>query len=142
MRALGLGRAVVVTAGTPAAEEFPEGLVVPVDPGRAGAAELEAVLDRLLAEPALRESVGRLARDHMARHHGPLAVAATLAAFLEDVASRRSALAQAASRAQPPDGSLARYLLDEVRWSAHDLDIPEGLLGLDALLTPLAKDQP
>lgn len=142
VRALGLGRAVVVTAGTPAAEEFPEGLVVPVDPGRAGAAELEAVLDRLLAEPALRESVGRLARDHMARHHGPLAVAATLAAFLEDVASRRSALAQAASRAQPPDGSLARYLLDEVRWSAHDLDIPEGLLGLDALLTPLAKDQP
>ena len=35
VRALGVGRPVLVTAGTPAAEEFPEGVVVPVDPGPA-----------------------------------------------------------------------------------------------------------
>src|SRR5262249_51536081 len=33
VRALGVGRPVLVTGGTPAAEEFPDGVVVPVDPG-------------------------------------------------------------------------------------------------------------
>jgi hypothetical protein len=33
VRALGVGRPILVTAGTPASEELPEGVVVPVDPG-------------------------------------------------------------------------------------------------------------
>ncbi|HEY6549341.1 MAG TPA: glycosyltransferase, partial [Vicinamibacteria bacterium] len=51
VRALGIGRPVLVTAGTPGGDEFPEGVVVPVDPGPAGADELHALLDRLLGDP-------------------------------------------------------------------------------------------
>lgn len=142
VRALGVGRAVIVTAGTPAADEFPEGVVAPVDPGRSAAQSLEATLGRLLDDPGLRESLGRLARAHVTAHHAPPAAAAALAGFLEDVAGRREELARSVERAQAADGSLRRYLLDEVRWSAHDLGIPEASLGLDALLAPLAGERP
>ncbi len=141
VRALGVGRPVVVSAGTPAAEEFPEGIVVPIDPGRDAAAGLEAALARLLQDAPLRESLGRLAREHVVARHGLPGTVATLAAFLEDVAARREALARSVAREQPADGSLRRYLLDEVRWSAHDLGIPESALGLDALLAPLTGER-
>src|SRR5262249_56472880 len=54
VRALGVGRPVLVTGGTPAAEEFPEGVVVPVDPGPVEGEELLALLGPLLGDRRLR----------------------------------------------------------------------------------------
>ena len=58
VRALGVGRPVLVSAGTPAADEFPEGVVVPVGPGPHEEDELYAVLGHLAGAPALRETIG------------------------------------------------------------------------------------
>jgi glycosyltransferase involved in cell wall biosynthesis len=142
VRALGVGRPVLVTAGTPAADEFPEGIVITVDPGRAEAAELEAILARLLADDTLAGTLGRLARAHVTSRHALPETAERLAGFLEEVASRRASLARVAAESQPPDGSLRRYLLDEVRWSAHDLGLSGLALGLEPLLAPLMDEVP
>jgi glycosyltransferase involved in cell wall biosynthesis len=139
VRALGVGRPVLVTAGTPAALEFPDGVVVPVDPGRAESGEIEALLERLLSDAGLAARIGTLARDHVARHHALGDGVQALAAFLEQVASRREELGRTAASSQPADGSLQRYLLDEVRWSAHDLGLSSLALGVEPLLAPLSE---
>ena len=58
LRALGVGRPVLVTAGTPAAEDLPEGVVVPVDPGPREHEELVALLRLLLGDEGLRAAIG------------------------------------------------------------------------------------
>ena len=127
VRAMGVGRPALVTAGTPSADEFPEGCVVPVTPGVAEEAELEALLDRLLRDEALRETIGRLARAHVGAHHGLPATAARLGDFLEEVHGRKDALAADVERRRASEDSLLSHLRDEVRWAARDLglaDIP------------------
>jgi glycosyltransferase involved in cell wall biosynthesis len=136
VRALGVGRPALVTAGTPAAEEFPDGCVVPVDPGVTEAAELEALLSRLLGDASLRETIGRLARTHVYEHHGVGATVARLAGFLEDVRERKEALTAEVERRRVPEGSLVGYLVDEVRWAALDL----GLAAVPAEVEPLLTD--
>ena len=89
VRALGVGRPALVTAGTPAAEEFPDGIVAPIDPGPREEEELVAVIGRLLDDAGLREEMGRLARGHVRAHHGLDETARRLAAFLEEVAARK-----------------------------------------------------
>ena len=138
VRALGVGRPVLVTAGTPAAEAFPEGVVVPVDPGPGGAASLEALLSRLIEDEGLRESLGRLARAHVLEHHDLGDTARTLAGFLEDVAGERERLTRSVASLRPDEGSLGAYLLDEVRWAAHDLGLAGVSLDIGPLLAPLS----
>jgi glycosyltransferase involved in cell wall biosynthesis len=82
LRAMAMGRPVIVTAGTPADVEFPEGIVVPVDPGRYEEAELEAQLGLLFHRPDIAEEIGRRARLHAERHHDPDRLAARLVRFL------------------------------------------------------------
>ena len=133
VRALGVGRATLVTAGTPSADEFPEGCVVPVDPGRTEAAHLEALLGRLLGDRALREAIERLARAHVRRHHSLEATADRLAGFLEDVHARGADLSADVRRREVAEGTLRAFLRDEVRWAARDLglaDVPTELEGL------------
>jgi glycosyltransferase involved in cell wall biosynthesis len=125
VRALGVGRPALVTAGTPAAEEFPEGCVIPVDPSVSEAAELEALLSRLLSDAPLRETIGRLARRHVEAHHDLAATVTRLADFLEEVRGRRDALAADVERRRASGGTLAAYLMDEVRWAARDLGLPD-----------------
>jgi glycosyltransferase involved in cell wall biosynthesis len=84
LRALAAGRAAVVTAGTPAADELPPGTVVPVDPGRHEEVELEAVIATLLDDPALARRVGEAARDHVVEHHDPDHLAGLLLEFLTE----------------------------------------------------------
>ena len=118
LRALAAGRPAVVTAGTPAGDEFPEGVVVPVDPGRYEEAELEAMLDRLLASPELREAIGERARAHARRHHDPERLAGRLLDFLEEAA--RAPL-------PPPvaeDAGLRGDLLADLRRAARELGLP------------------
>lgn len=139
LRALGVGRPVLVTAGTPAAEAFPEGVVVPVDPGPGSAAGLEALLSRLVEDAGLRESLGRLARAYVLAHHDLGNTARALAHFLHDVFRDRERLKRSVTALRPDEGSLSAYLLDEVRWSAHDLGLAGLSLDIEPLLAPLSK---
>lgn len=134
VRALGVGRPALVTAGSPAAEEFPEGVVIPVDPGPRGEAELVALLEVLLGSPALRDGVSRVARDHVRRHHDLAATVDRLLAFLAGVlqGKERALLALAAERAG--EGSLLAYALEEVRWAARDLGLAGAPSGVGAAL--------
>jgi glycosyltransferase involved in cell wall biosynthesis len=115
LRALAAGRPALVTAGTPSGDEFPEGVVVPVDPGRYEEAELEALLDRLLGDAALREAIGERARAHVVRRHDPRGLALGLLDFLEEAAR--------APLPPPPDDArgLRGDLLDELGRAAREL---------------------
>jgi glycosyltransferase involved in cell wall biosynthesis len=142
VRALGVGRPAFVTAGTPAADEFPEGIVVPVDPGPAEEAHLSALLERFLGDAVLRDTVGRLARAHVLAHNGLEATARRLAGFLTDVSLRREELLAAVAPFRPAADSLEAYLLDELRFSAHDLGLAGVSLGLETLVAGLAQGRP
>jgi len=139
VRALGLGRPVLVTAGSPATEEFPEGVVVPVDPGPSFRAELTALLDRLLGDPGLRERISRLARDFVAAEHALGPTVERLAAFLREVAGRRAALERDIEADRGEEGTLAGFLLEEIRWGARDLGLPGVPLGLRPLVETLVR---
>jgi glycosyltransferase involved in cell wall biosynthesis len=137
VRALGASRPVLVTAGTPAAEEFPEGVVVPVDPGPSQEDELCALLDRLLSDAGLRERVGHLAAAHVREHHDLGRSVARLGSFLEDVANRKPTLLATLEADRVEAGTLLGYLVEEARWGARDLGLPGLPLGLDPLLRGL-----
>jgi glycosyltransferase involved in cell wall biosynthesis len=124
LRSLGVGRPVLVTAGTPAAEEFPEGVVVPVDPGPAEPEHLASVLDRLLGDAALRDAIGRLARGHVARHHALGPSVERFAAFLSEVDRERERLLGAVDEQRLPEEGLAGDLVHEVRRAALDVGLP------------------
>jgi glycosyltransferase involved in cell wall biosynthesis len=137
VRALGVGRPALVTAGTPAAEEFPEGVVVPVDPGVLEEAELEALLEALLERPALREEVGRLAREHVRGHHDLAETTQRLSRFLAEVQAGKPSSLAALEAERAEEGGLLGYLLEEVRWGARDLGLPGMRLGLEGRLREL-----
>jgi glycosyltransferase involved in cell wall biosynthesis len=141
LRALGVGRPALVTAGTPAAEEFPEGVVAAVSPGATEEDELVALLGHLLAEPALRERMGALARAHVREGNGPAALNARLVAFLREVAARAEPLRAAAREGRDAGEGLLGYLTEEVRAGARDLGLLALDLGLRPLLEPLAGER-
>lgn len=141
VRALGVGRPVLVTAGSPAAQEFPEGIVVPVDPGPTEEAELLALLRRLLEDPGLRERIGGLAREHVHRHHDLATTVDRLVHFLEEVVARKADLARKVGSDGAEAGTLLGYLTEEVRWGARDLGLPGVPLDLLPLLQDLATPE-
>jgi glycosyltransferase involved in cell wall biosynthesis len=141
IRALGVGRPALVTAGTPSAEEFPEPIVIPVDPGPSGEDELAALLDRLLGDAGLRQSIGRLARDHVLRHHGLRETVERLVGFLARVIEAKDQILATIEAEGAPEGSLLRHLEEEVRWGARDLGLVGIPLGLDPLLTELVRER-
>ena len=138
VRALGVGRPVLVTAGTPAADEFPDGVVVPIGAGPCEEEEIHAVLARLAAAPALCETIGRLARAHVREAHDLEAVTGELAEFLGRVHAQKGALAAAVAAEAATAEGLLGFLTEEVRAGARDLGLVGIPLGLDALLAPLA----
>jgi len=142
VRALGVGRPALVTAGTPAAEEFPDGIVAPIDPGPREEEELVAVIGRLLDDAGLREEMGRLARGHVRAHHGLDETARRLAAFLEEVAARKEPLRDEILAERAAEGGLLGFLMEEVRWGARDLGLSRVPLGLEGLLGVLAPSRP
>jgi glycosyltransferase involved in cell wall biosynthesis len=139
VRAMGVGRSALVSAGTPAAEEFPEGTVVPVDAGPREPAHLVAVLGRLFDDDALRETIGRLARDHVRAHHDLTRTAERLATFMDEVAARKAVLLAGIEERRALEGSLLDYLLQEVRFAAQDLGLAGLPGGVEALVTDLAR---
>jgi glycosyltransferase involved in cell wall biosynthesis len=138
LRALALGRPVLVTAGSPLSDEFPPGVVVPVDPDRCEEAEIAALLDRLLGDTALRERIGRLARGWVHEHHALDATAASLATFLAGVGGREAELRAHLEARRAPEGSLAAFLGDEVRFAALELGLPGVPPEVDEVLSTLA----
>jgi glycosyltransferase involved in cell wall biosynthesis len=142
VRALGVGRPALVTAGTPAASEFPEGIVVPVDPGPGEEEQLVALLDHLLRNPGLRAEIGGLARTHLLRHHDLAATSETLALFLNSVLERKPQLLERLASDRAVEGTLLGHLMEEVRWGARDLGLAGVHLGLDALLSELLGAKP
>jgi hypothetical protein len=137
VRAMGVGRPVVVTAGTPAAAEMPEGTVVPVDPGLHEENELEALLERLLADEGLRDTVGALAQRHVIGHHGLIPTVDALVLFLSEVGARKPELLTALAQDRAEPSTLLGHFKEEVRWSARDLGLAGVHLGLDELLADL-----
>ena len=138
VRALGVGRPVLVSAGSAAAEEFPEGIVVPVTPGPAEEDELEALLRHLQARPELRDTIGTLAAAHVRGAHGLEATVEALAGFLRGVEAGQEAALAALEADRAVEGGLLGYFIEEVRWGARDLGLAELRLGLEGLLEPLA----
>lgn len=138
VRALGAGRPALVTAGTPAAEEFADGVVIPVDPGPYEAAELAALVDFLLERPERAAAVGRDARAHVLQHHDLAQTAARLAAFLHQVAPGAESARDALTRREALDGTRLGFYLDEVRPGARELGLAVAGLGLEDVLAPLA----
>jgi glycosyltransferase involved in cell wall biosynthesis len=142
VRTLGVGRPALVTAGTPSAEEFPDGVVVPVDPGPHEEAELRALLQALLSSPDLREGIARAAREHVRRSHDLGSTVDRLIVFLRQVAADkdRSLAALYAERAR--EGSLLAFALEEVRWAARDLGLAGAPQGVGAALQDLLPAGP
>jgi glycosyltransferase involved in cell wall biosynthesis len=137
VRALGVGRPVLVTTGSAAAAEFPEGVIVPVDPGPREEAELEACLRHLYARPALRETIGTLAAVHVRERHRLEDTVETLASFLRAVESGKAEALAAIAADRSGAGGLLGYFMEEVRWGARDLGLADVRLGLEGLLRPL-----
>ena len=138
LRALAAGRPALVTAGTPTAHEFPEGVVIPVDPGAREEAELAAWIDALARRPDLRAAIGRGAAAFVRERHDPGALAARLVAFLAEVAPGRPAFAARLAATRAHEGTRLGDFLEDVRSAARDLGILE--LGSDVaeLLAPLS----
>ncbi|HEY6553660.1 MAG TPA: hypothetical protein VI669_09900, partial [Vicinamibacteria bacterium] len=128
VRALGLGRPALVSAGTPAGLEFPEGVVVPVTPGPAESEELFALLQHLLANEALREAIGSFASEYVAERHGLEQTVAALAGFLGDVNLRQGELVASLDQ-EAEEETLAAFFRQEVRWAARDLGLSRLDLG-------------
>lgn len=137
VRSLGVGRPALVSAGTPAVEEFPEAVVVPVHPDRAEEEELVALLRVLLEDAPLRERIGARARAHLLEHHDLRSCTLRLADFLAEVGSRREALATAVRREEEEDHGLYAHLVDEVRFAAHELGLAQLPPGIEEHLRSL-----
>jgi glycosyltransferase involved in cell wall biosynthesis len=142
VRALGVGRPALVTAGSPLAEDFPEGVVVPVDPGPHEEEQLAAMLLALLASPDLRAGVGRAARDHVRRRHDLRATVERLLAFLREVRAGKDRTVAALLAESAREGTLLAYALEEVRWAARDLGLAAAPPGVGAALQGLLPPAP
>jgi glycosyltransferase involved in cell wall biosynthesis len=130
----------LVSAGTGAASDLPEGVVVRVSPGPSEAVELEALLLRLVRDERLRERVSALARAHAAARQdpGPAARAvSSLAAELESSSgtTRRAILVRPAE-----EGPLLASALEEARWAARSLGLAELPPGVATLVAPLLPE--
>jgi glycosyltransferase involved in cell wall biosynthesis len=137
LRALALGRPTLVTAGTAAAREFPEGVVIPIDPGRLEEVDLTAKIDALARRPALRAAVGRVARSFVREHHDPEQIARRLVEFLTELAPQREALSKRVTALRAHDGTLLGDLLDEVREAGRELGLGGAPSSCEELLAPL-----
>jgi glycosyltransferase involved in cell wall biosynthesis len=122
MRALAAGRAAVVSSGSTADEDLPEGVVARVNPGPAEARELGAVLELLLNDDAARARMERLAIETA----GTLSIVPLterLAAFARDIASDRAAL-ESRMRARESRGLAVRGLIrDDIERAAASLGL-------------------
>lgn len=122
IRAMGLSRVVLVSAGGTLAREFEEGVVVPivgdVVPRQKDGIEerhLATVFQTLHSNVALRDAIELNAARVISRHHNPSEIAARLAAFLNAAATSRPEAIRQIDAERAPQDSLSTYLLQELR---------------------------
>jgi glycosyltransferase involved in cell wall biosynthesis len=136
-RAVAAGLPILVSAGSAAASEMEEGVVVKVSPGHRETEELLALLARLLDDPPLRRQVGTLARDHARARLDPAPVAASLLALAREVSATSADARRAFAADRAEEGTLLAWALEEVRGGARDLGLVGLPLGLEPLVGPL-----
>ncbi len=137
LQAVAAGLPTIVSAGSIAARELPDGVVVTVSPGPSEAAELEALLLVLVRDVRLRGRVSALARAHAEACRDPAPVASQLLALVRDLlpAGRRARVAFGARR--EAEATPLGWALDELRWAAAGLGLDELPPGIEPLLSPL-----
>jgi glycosyltransferase involved in cell wall biosynthesis len=140
VRAIVAGVPTLVSAGTGAASDFPEGVVVRVSPGPSEAAELEALLLRLVRDPRLRERVGALARAHADARRDPAAAAHALLALAADVERSSGEALRAFDARRAEEGTLLASALEEMRWGARSLGLADLPPGIEALVAPFLRE--
>jgi glycosyltransferase involved in cell wall biosynthesis len=138
IRALGLGRPALVTAGTPAADEFPQDVVLSVDPGVREEEHLASLLT-LLQDAAVGRRLGENARAFIMARHDLSQTVEQLASFLIHVHKEKAALGRSLESRRSPEGSLAEYLDDEIQRHLGEL----GLTGISfsSLLADLSDQE-
>jgi hypothetical protein len=140
VRAVVAGVPTLVSAGTGAAVDLPEGVAVRVSPGPTEAAELEALLLRLVRDRPLRERVGALARAHADARRDPATAARAFLALAAEVERSSERPHRAFLARQAGEGTLLASALDEARWAARSLGLAELPPGIEPLVTPLLQE--
>ena len=130
--ALHAGVATLVTAGSTAALELPEGVVARVSPGDSEAVELRALVARLALDAPLRSRIGALARAHAAAEGDP----ARAAARLIELARAAGGPAPHAPGPAASDARLAAAL-DEATWIARSAGLTGAPADVRALVAGL-----
>lgn len=127
------GTPTLVTAGSGAARELPEGVVARVSPGPTEADETAALVLRLLSDDSLRGRMGRLARAFAAERREPSHYVRPLLEVLRTVDRTKAAGLEAFATRRAAEGTPASGALDEVRCGARELglmELPPGLASL------------
>jgi hypothetical protein len=137
LRAVAAGLPTIVSAGSSAAAELPDGVVVTVSPGPSEAAELEALLLRLVQDVRLRGRVSALALAHAKARRDPAPAASQLLALVRDLlATDRRPCVAFGARAEA-EATLLGWALDELRWAAAGIGLDDLPPGIGPLLSPL-----
>jgi len=140
VRAIAAGVPTLVSAGTGAASDLPEGVAVRVSPGPSEAPELEALLLRLVRDSRLRGRVGALARAHADARRDPAPAARTLLALAADVERSRGEMLREFEARRAEEGTLLALGLEEARWGARSLGLADLPPGVEPLFAPLLRE--
>ena len=139
VRAVAAGLPTLVSAGTVAAEELPDGVAVHVSPGASEAAQLEALLRRLVRDARLRGRVGALARAHAAQRQDPTPVAARLLDLARLLAPSARAARDALDATRAGETTPLGWARGEVRWAAGELGVAALPSSVERLLVTLLR---
>ena len=139
VRAVAAGLPTLVSAGTVAAEELPDGVAVHVSPGASEAAQLEALLRRLVRDARLRGRVGALARAHAAQRQDPTPVAARLLDLARLLAPSARAARDALDATRAGETTPLGWARGEVRWAAGELGVAALPSSVERLLVALLR---
>jgi hypothetical protein len=131
----------LVSAGSGAASDLPEGVAVRVSPGPSEAAELEALLLRLVHDPRLRERVGALARAYAGARRDPAPAARALLALVADVEGSSGEARRAFDARAAQEGTLLASALEEVRGGARGLGLAELPPGIEPRVAPVLREK-
>ena len=142
VRALVAGVPTLVSAGSGAASDLPEGVAVRVSPGPSEPAELEALLRRLVRDPRLRGRVSALARAHADGRRDPAPAALALLALATEVQRSSGEARRAFDARRAEEGTLLASALEEVGWSARSLGLADLPPGIETLVAPLLRERP
>jgi hypothetical protein len=140
VRAIVAGVPTLVSAGTGAASDLPEGVAVRVSPGPSEAAELEALLLRLVRDPLLRARVGALARAHADARRDPAPAARSLLALAAEVERSSGEVLRGIEARRAGEGTLLASALQEARWGARSLGLADLPPGIEPLVAPLLRE--